>query len=80
MDVGVLDQRDLRIIRFEGRWWRHTGAKETVIRAEFGLSATRYHQILNTLIDLPEALAAEPVLVHRLRRLREARRAARRPG
>jgi len=47
------------------------------------MSATRYYQVLNALVDKPEALAADPLLVKRLRRLRQSRqrtRAARRLG
>ncbi len=31
------------------------------------MSATRYYQVLNALVDKPEALAADPLLVKRLR-------------
>nr|MBA2477365.1 DUF3263 domain-containing protein [Sporichthyaceae bacterium] len=44
---------------------------------------TRYYQVLNALIDRPEALAYDPMLIKRLRRLRATRqrtRAARRLG
>ena len=47
------------------------------------MSATRYYQVLNALIDKPEALAFDPLLVKRLRRLRAAsqrQRSARRLG
>jgi hypothetical protein len=47
------------------------------------MSATRYYQLLNLLIDRPEALAHDPMLVKRLRRVRSQRRrqrAARRLG
>ncbi|HVT22265.1 MAG TPA: DUF3263 domain-containing protein, partial [Mycobacteriales bacterium] len=47
------------------------------------MSATRYYQVLNALLDRPEALAADPMLVKRLRRMRAARqrqRSARRLG
>src|SRR6478672_832572 len=54
-------------------WWRRAGAKETAIRDLFGLPPTRYYQVLNALVDRPEALAADPLLVRRLRRLRSAR-------
>ena len=37
------------------------------------MSATRYYQMLNELIDRPEAMAADPVLVKRLRRQRAKR-------
>ncbi|WP_261567390.1 DUF3263 domain-containing protein [Frankia gtarii] len=75
--AAELSDRDRRILRFEQGWWRHPGAKEEAIRAEFGLSSTRYYQILNRLIDSDAALITDPMLVRRLRRLREQRRAAR---
>ncbi|WP_233512617.1 DUF3263 domain-containing protein [Micromonospora deserti] len=68
-----LTEREREILAFEQRWWRHAGAKEQAIRDNFGLSATRYYQLLNALLDHPAALAAEPVLVGRLRRLRSSR-------
>nr|MDT0664200.1 DUF3263 domain-containing protein [Micromonospora sp. DSM 115978] len=72
-----LPERDRRILEFEKHWWRYAGAKERAVRDEFGMSATRYYQVLNALIDSPEALVAEPMLVRRLRRLRAQRRNAR---
>ncbi|MGS2613136.1 DUF3263 domain-containing protein [Micromonospora sp. LZ34] len=71
--AGVLTERERAILDFEQRWWRHAGAKEQAIRDTFGLSATRYYQLLNALLDHPAALAAAPVLVGRLRRLRSSR-------
>ncbi|MEW2375903.1 DUF3263 domain-containing protein [Micromonospora sp. NPDC047812] len=68
-----LTERERGILAFEQQWWRHAGAKEQAIRDTFGLSATRYYQLLNALLDNPAALAAEPVLVGRLRRLRSSR-------
>jgi hypothetical protein len=78
-----LTDREREILAFERQWWRFAGAKEQAIRELFGLSATRYYQALNALIDRPAALAADPMLVKRLRRLRTTRqraRAARRSG
>ncbi|MDG6100783.1 DUF3263 domain-containing protein [Dactylosporangium aurantiacum] len=68
-----LDERGKRILDFERRWWRQAGAKEQAIRDTFNLSATRYYQLLNALLDDPLALAHEPVVVQRLRRLRASR-------
>ncbi|WP_019901688.1 DUF3263 domain-containing protein [Salinispora arenicola] len=68
-----LTGRERDILDFEQQWWRHPGAKEQAIRDRFGLTATRYYRLLNTLLDNPAALAAEPLLVGRLRRLRSAR-------
>jgi Protein of unknown function (DUF3263) len=78
-----LSERDCEILEFERQWWKYAGAKETAVREKFDMSATRYYQVLNALIDRPEALEADPLLVRRLRRLRAARqrqRSARRLG
>lgn len=72
-----LDDRDLAILAFEAEWRRHAGAKEEAIRSELGLSPARYYQLLGRLIDTAEAQAHDPMLVKRLRRLRDARTAAR---
>ncbi|WP_018254689.1 DUF3263 domain-containing protein [Salinispora mooreana] len=68
-----LTERERDILDFEQQWWRHPGAKEQAIRDRFGCTATRYYQLVNLLLDNPAALAAEPLLVGRLRRLRSAR-------
>ncbi|MGY5883746.1 DUF3263 domain-containing protein [Modestobacter lacusdianchii] len=68
-----LPARDREVLAFERQWWRFAGAKEAAIRERFGMTPTRYYQVLNALIDRPEALAADPLLVRRLRRLRGAR-------
>ena len=81
--AGELPERDREILAFERQWWKYAGAKEQAIRELFDMSATRYYQVLNALVDKPEALAADPLLVKRLRRLRQSRqrtRAARRLG
>ncbi|MCA4133810.1 DUF3263 domain-containing protein [Arthrobacter sp. M4] len=72
-----LGERDQRILALERQWWKYAGAKEQAIRELFDLSATHYYQILNALIDTPEALAHDPMLVKRLRRLRTSRQRAR---
>lgn len=76
---GDLDDRDRAIFEFERQWWKYPGAKESAILDRFGMTATRYYQVLNALIDRPEALAADPMLVRRLRRLRDARARQRSP-
>ncbi|HEX2031485.1 MAG TPA: DUF3263 domain-containing protein [Actinomycetota bacterium] len=76
-DPGSLDRRSRDILDFERGWWREPGPKERAIRERFGLSAARYYQLLNRLIDSPEALRHDPMLVKRLRRLRASRRRSR---
>ncbi|RZS62090.1 uncharacterized protein DUF3263 [Xylanimonas ulmi] len=75
--TAELSERDREILAFERQWWKYAGAKEQAVRELFDLSATRYYQVLNALIDTPEALAADPMLVKRLRRLRATRQRAR---
>ena len=78
-----LTRREHDILAFERQWWKYAGVKEDAIKELFSMSATRYYQVLNALVDRPEALAADPMLVKRLRRLRASRqkaRAARRLG
>jgi hypothetical protein len=77
VSASSLDDRDRALLDFERTWWKLDGPKERAIRDRFGLSAARYYQVLNKLIDEPEALAYDPMLVRRLRRLRTARRKAR---
>ena len=72
-----LTDLETRILDFERNWRRFAGAKETAIKELFDLTAPRYYQLLNDLIDRDDALAASPMLVKRLRRLREARMQAR---
>ena len=72
-----LGARDRDILEFERQWWKYAGAKETAIRESFDMSATRYYQVLNALIDRPEALVEDPLLVRRLRRMRAERQRAR---
>ena len=72
-----LTEREEQILGFERQWWKYAGAKEQAIRELFDMSATRYYQVLNALIDRPEAMTSDPMLVKRLRRLRAARQRAR---
>ncbi|ASR38253.1 hypothetical protein BAY61_28235 [Prauserella marina] len=81
--ADALSQREQEVLAFERQWWKYAGAKEQAIRELFGMSPTRYYQILNRLVDKQEAMRADPMLVKRLRKVRAARqrtRAARRLG
>lgn len=74
---AALSDLEVRILDFERQWWRYAGAKESGIKEQFNLSAREYYELLNNLIDREDALAASPLLIKRLRRLREARITAR---
>ena len=74
-EVSTLTELEVRILDFEKDWWRYAGAKESAIKELFDMKPPAYYQLLNNLIDRPDALEASPMLVKRLRRIREARRA-----
>jgi hypothetical protein len=75
-----LDDRARQILDFEREAWKLPGQKERAIRERFGFSSARYHQLLHRAVDTPQALAYDPMLVRRIRRLREARRRRRSAG
>lgn len=75
--VAALSELEMRILAFERSWWRYPGAKERQILEVLGMPVTRYYQLLNLLIDRPEAAEFDPILVARLRRRRRARRGLR---
>jgi hypothetical protein len=76
----ALSDRDRAILEFERTWWSEPGPKELAIRERFDLSTTRYYEIIGDLLDDPEAMAFDPLVVRRLRRLRDRRRRARFEG
>jgi hypothetical protein len=76
----ALTDRDRAILDFERSWWSEPGPKELAIRDRFDLSSTRYYELLNEMLDMPDALEYDPLVVRRLRRLRDRRRRARFEG
>ncbi|MGH2701042.1 MAG: DUF3263 domain-containing protein [Actinomycetota bacterium] len=68
-----LTQRDIEILDFERSWWKHAGVKEQAIKERFDMSATRYYQLLNDLLENPAAMGHDPILIKRLKRLRSYR-------
>ena len=77
--MSALSERDKRVLDFERDSWRTAGAKEQAIAEVLGITATRYYQLLNELIDSPEALKFDPALVKRLRARRARRQRIRSP-
>lgn len=76
----ALTDRDRAILDFERSWWTESGPKDTAIKERFELSGTRYYQLLGELLDDDDALEYDPLLVRRLRRIRDRRRRARVEG
>lgn len=75
--MDELTETEQAVLDFERLWWRSAGRKESAILETFGWSATRYYQVLNALLEKPGAVAADPMTVRRLQRMRSARKAAR---
>ncbi len=76
----TLTERERSILEFERSWWTEPGPKELAIRDRFDLSATRYYQLLAELVDSDDALEYDPLVIRRLRRMRDRRRRARFEG
>ena len=72
-----LSKLEIEMLDFERTWWRYAGVKESSIKELFNLTPPAYYQLLNNLIDRDAALIADPILVKRLRRLRDQRTLAR---
>lgn len=65
------------VLAFEAQRWNHAGAKTQAVLDLFGVSRIRYDQAANAVLDDPDAMVLDGLLVNRLRRLRETRRRAR---
>ena len=72
-----LSRLEIEMLDFERTWWRYAGVKESSIKELFNLTPPAYYQLLNNLIDRDAALIADPILVKRLRRLRDQRTTSR---
>lgn len=72
---GPLNDQDRAVLEFAARTYRHDGHQQAAIRAELGMSATRFWQRLRAVVRDPAALEVDPVTVHRYERLmaRQAR-------
>jgi hypothetical protein len=71
---AVITERQQAMLEFERTFWTYDDPKETVIRARFQCSADEYYAELNELLELPEALDHDPLVVRRLQRQRLRRR------
>jgi hypothetical protein len=76
MAVPLID-REQAILDFERTWWTRDGLKDAMVRELFQVELAAYYQTLNELLDRQDALDYDPLVVRRLRRLRDRRRRAR---
>lgn len=73
---GTLDAPDHTptlevIMAFERQRWTRPGSKDQAIATRLGMRPTHYYQTLDRVLDTQAALAADPVTVNRLRRIRD---------
>ena len=71
--MDELTKRDIEVLDFERSWWKHAGVKEQAIKERFDMSATRYYQLLNEVLENAAAMEQDPILIKRLKRLRSYR-------
>ena len=71
---SVLTEREKDILEFEQSWWSLSVPREQAVRDRFQLTETEYDELLEVLIATEAALEAEPLLVRRLRRMKDRRR------
>jgi hypothetical protein len=72
--VRVISERHQAMLEFERTFWTFDEPRETLIRARFQCSVDEYYAELNELLEQPEALAHDPLVVRRLQRQRIRRR------
>jgi len=75
-----LNERERAILDFESSCRLRGWAKEEQIRQTLGMSPARYYQLLVRMLDSVDAQAYDPLLMGRLRRLRDRGRAGGRSG
>ncbi|HEY4584013.1 MAG TPA: DUF3263 domain-containing protein [Acidimicrobiia bacterium] len=67
----MLSMEERAILDFEGSWWLEPGPKDQAIEFSLGLAAADYYETLLALIDRPEAMRHDPLMVKRVRSLLE---------
>jgi hypothetical protein len=72
----MLTEKDIRILDFEASWWHFPEPKDRAIREYVGMSSTRYYQALRRLVDDEAAFEQYPLVVRRLRRMKQERKDA----
>ena len=76
----ALSDRDRAILDLERTWWTQAGSKEAAIRSRLSMSPTSYYKALGELLESDEAMVYDPLVVRRVRRLRDRRRRQRFEG
>ena len=76
--MTALTDRDRIVLDIASTMPRNDDALRVAVRDRLDLTVTRYYQMLNALLDNPDAYSANPLLVRRLRSQRDRRRRTRR--
>ena len=70
----VISERHQAMLEFERTFWTFDDPKTAAIRARFQCSVDEYYSELSELLEQPEAMAHDPLVVRRLQRQRLRRR------
>jgi hypothetical protein len=76
----MLSERYAAMLDFERAWWNHDEPRDQVIRARFQCSPDEYYAELTMVLEDPDAVDHDPLVVRRLKRLRLRARKARLDG
>ena len=76
-NLATMTDTETAALVLAAQHYRYPAARDTHALERLGMSPVRFAQVVDALLDRPDALAAMPREVNRLRRLRDARRAQR---
>jgi hypothetical protein len=74
IENGALTDRHRDMLDFERTWWQFDDPRDELIRARFDCNADEYYAELNQVLELPGAMAHDPLVVRRFQRRRLRRR------
>lgn len=69
-----LSERHRQMLEFERTWWQLDTPRDEAIRARFDCSTDDYYAELNRVLERPEAMDHDPLVVRRFQRRRLRRR------
>lgn len=78
--TAPLTDHELQLLHLAGAPLHLPGQREHAIHEQLALTPTQFWQRVNALLDDERALAHDPALIYRLRRVRERNRPGRSPA
>jgi hypothetical protein len=69
-----LSERQQAMLEFERTWWQFDEPRDELIAVRFACTTDEYYAELTQLLERPEAMAHDPLVVRRFQRRRVRRR------